>query len=121
MTQMVGALDIPKQSGAAGEGASGNPDVAPGGNATLFSDPNYRWQQPGILPAYVDEAGHASTRPPSELHLPGYGTDKAPAGAPVAVQDQATQADKRLSGMWGRCLNPNEGSICAAIRRQLLS
>jgi hypothetical protein len=35
MTQMIGAQDAPSESGAAGEGASGNPDGPFGGNSTV--------------------------------------------------------------------------------------
>ena len=56
---------------------------------------------PSILPAYYDpETGQTSTAPPrASLHLPGVGSPLAPASAPVAVIDRASEADQRLSGL----------------------
>ena len=92
MTQMVGALDAPEESGAAAIGASVNPDTMPGGNATFLQEWARRKFGPG------PEMG--PMRVPPELQQPGPGEGLEPSAAPPTVQERASVADLRLAGMW---------------------
>jgi hypothetical protein len=55
MTQMIGAQDSASESGAAGEGASGNPDGPFGGNATFMYGPPRGFWKDGQWHSFIGE------------------------------------------------------------------
>jgi hypothetical protein len=114
MTQQLGAVDGAGVSGLAGQGASANPDTAPGGNAAYLQPALAGGLIPGHGKGWIPLGGWSEIEGEAfrdwidreKNPIPGFDPwkgvlgDTAPPQAPPAVQDAATDADFRLAGMW---------------------
>jgi hypothetical protein len=96
-TPLVGPLASPAASGAAGQGASGNP-LTPAASSSTNLSPDNPWAfdpDPYMSPG----GGKAPWNPGHSL--PGQGLpDFSPVGAPAAGLDTSPIADNRLAGLW---------------------